>query len=316
MLDVERGVDVDAGAEQLLDVLPALGVARARARWCAPARRPGSARGGARARRRGRTPRARVPRYSIARRGSSSSPSSSAAVSARPCVSTTPTTHVHAGAHGARAPRLEHGVGLAHAGGGAEEDLELGPALALLPAPDALEQLLRDRGDARATGGPRGRPGCGTRRAGCSLLQEDSAKPSCPQTVARTPPCARRRAAQGPVKERSTSSCIDHIQSDAARLELLLEEEDRPGEKRHRGREVQSRRRRRSRRRRSHRSGCPRRTGSCRCGRRRSSATTQPASAPVCSCRRSPSGTGPRSTRNSRPADSVPTCGKVLPTTA
>ena len=29
MLDVERGVDVDAGVEQLRDVLPALGVARA-----------------------------------------------------------------------------------------------------------------------------------------------------------------------------------------------------------------------------------------------------------------------------------------------
>ena len=55
VLDVERRVDVDAGVEQLLDVLPALGVARARARWCGPARRPGAARAGARARRRGRT---------------------------------------------------------------------------------------------------------------------------------------------------------------------------------------------------------------------------------------------------------------------
>ncbi len=41
VLDVDRRDDVDAGVEQLLDVLPALGVARARARWCGPARRRG-----------------------------------------------------------------------------------------------------------------------------------------------------------------------------------------------------------------------------------------------------------------------------------
>ena len=48
VLDVDRGDDVDAGVEQLLDVLPALGVAAARARWCGPARRPARPRGGAR----------------------------------------------------------------------------------------------------------------------------------------------------------------------------------------------------------------------------------------------------------------------------
>ena len=58
VLHVERREDVDARVEQLLDVLPALEVARARARWCARARRRGGAAACARAPRRGRTPRA------------------------------------------------------------------------------------------------------------------------------------------------------------------------------------------------------------------------------------------------------------------
>ena len=62
VLDVDGRIDVDAGVEQLLDVLPALGVARAGRVRCAPARRPGSARDGARAPRRDRTPAACVPR--------------------------------------------------------------------------------------------------------------------------------------------------------------------------------------------------------------------------------------------------------------
>ena len=45
VLDVERREDVDAGGEQLVDVLPALGMARARRRWCARARRRGSSAG-------------------------------------------------------------------------------------------------------------------------------------------------------------------------------------------------------------------------------------------------------------------------------
>ena len=55
--------------------------------------------------------------------GSRSSPSSSAAVSVRPCVSRTPTTTSVPGA----AQRLgcdQHRVGLADAGRGAEEDLQ------------------------------------------------------------------------------------------------------------------------------------------------------------------------------------------------
>ena len=81
VLDVERGVDLDARVEQLEHVLPALGVARARARSCARARRGAGSSADARARRRGRTPRGRGPRYGSARRGSTSSPSMSPAVS-------------------------------------------------------------------------------------------------------------------------------------------------------------------------------------------------------------------------------------------
>ena len=66
VLDVERGVDVDAGVEQLLDVVPALRVARARARWCARARRPAPARAGARATASRSISSSVAPRYSIA----------------------------------------------------------------------------------------------------------------------------------------------------------------------------------------------------------------------------------------------------------
>ena len=93
VLHVDRGVDVDAGVEQLLDVLPALGVARARRVGVRELVDERSARGSPRergvevellrARRRGRA---------TSRRGRTSRPSSSASVSRRPCVSTTPTT--------------------------------------------------------------------------------------------------------------------------------------------------------------------------------------------------------------------------------
>ena len=59
VLDVDRRDDVDAGVEQLLDVGPALGVARTRRRWCARARRRAPRRGGAPAARRCPAPRAR-----------------------------------------------------------------------------------------------------------------------------------------------------------------------------------------------------------------------------------------------------------------
>ena len=65
VLDVDGGDDVDAGVEELLDVLPALLVARARARWCARARRRARPSG-----RRARTASTSIssnvaPRYSI-----------------------------------------------------------------------------------------------------------------------------------------------------------------------------------------------------------------------------------------------------------
>ena len=62
VLDIERAVDVDAGRQQFLDVLPALRVARARRRWSAPVRRPGSGRACAPARRRGRIRPGALPR--------------------------------------------------------------------------------------------------------------------------------------------------------------------------------------------------------------------------------------------------------------
>ena len=72
VLDVERRDDVDAGVEQLVDVLPALLVARARdvrVRELVDERDLGPA---ARASRRRPSPRTREPRYSIARRGTTS----------------------------------------------------------------------------------------------------------------------------------------------------------------------------------------------------------------------------------------------------
>jgi hypothetical protein len=56
MLDVDGGVDINAGRQQFLDILPALGVAR-QARWYAPVRPPRLAAAGVSARRRYRTPR-------------------------------------------------------------------------------------------------------------------------------------------------------------------------------------------------------------------------------------------------------------------
>ena len=104
VLDVERGVDVDAGVEQLLDVLPALGVARARARWCAPARRAGADPGGGRAPRRDRTLEAQRRGTRSTAAAAARCPPSAPRVSARPCVSTAPDSHADAGVL-LRAPR-------------------------------------------------------------------------------------------------------------------------------------------------------------------------------------------------------------------
>ena len=96
MLDVQRRVDVDAGGEQLLDVLVALGMAAARRvgvgqlvdqHQARPAREDG-------------VEVHLLERAALvvdaARRGMTSSPSSSASVSARPCVSTTPIDDIDA----------------------------------------------------------------------------------------------------------------------------------------------------------------------------------------------------------------------------
>ena len=80
------------------------------------------------------------PRYSIAWRGMTSSPSSSVSVSARPWVSTTPTT-TSTPSRCALARRLEHGVGLADAGRRADED----PEAAALRARGGLEQRVGRR---------------------------------------------------------------------------------------------------------------------------------------------------------------------------
>ena len=88
VLHVERRVDVDAGVQQLLDVLPAPRVARARRRWCAPARRAGSAPAGAAAPRRGRTPgassRGSRPAAAAGARARRSAPRSPAGRASRP----------------------------------------------------------------------------------------------------------------------------------------------------------------------------------------------------------------------------------------
>ena len=122
MLDVERGVDVDAAVQQLLHVLPPLGMPDAGALLWASSSTSSSA--GCRASAASRSNSARVVvRYSTWRAGRRSRPASKASVSARPCVSTQPMTTSTCSAWRTWAA-LEHGVGLAHAGRRAQEDLE------------------------------------------------------------------------------------------------------------------------------------------------------------------------------------------------
>jgi hypothetical protein len=124
VLDVDRGVDVDAGVQQLHHVLPAALVAAARRRCV----------------------REFVDQRDLGLRASSASRSSSSSVRprystrraaalraleqrlrlARPCVSTMPTTTSTPRRFSSRAAR-QHRVGLADAGRGAEEDLSRPP---------------------------------------------------------------------------------------------------------------------------------------------------------------------------------------------
>ena len=87
VLDVDRRDDVDPGVQDLLDVLVALLVAHRRARSCGRARRPARAPACARSRRRCPSPRARAAPCAVRRRGTTSRPSASAAVSGRSCGS-------------------------------------------------------------------------------------------------------------------------------------------------------------------------------------------------------------------------------------
>ena len=130
VLHVERRPDVDAGGQQLLHVLPALGMARARrvgVRQFVDQQHRGLARQrGVEVELGAACGRGTAP----ARSGSCSRPASSAAVSLRPCVSTTPTTHVAPGRPLALR-RAQHRPGLADAGAGAEVDAQLAAPRAL-----------------------------------------------------------------------------------------------------------------------------------------------------------------------------------------
>ncbi len=142
VLHVERREDVDARRQQLLDVLPALRMARSRRRWCARARRPGSAPDGAPAPRRGRTRGSVRPWYGdLGRAAGSRGPASSASVSLRPWVSTHADDDVLAFV-AQRARRGEHRVRLADAGRGAEVDAQAAAARGRLLRLDFGEELV------------------------------------------------------------------------------------------------------------------------------------------------------------------------------
>ena len=126
MLDVDRGDDVDAGVQQLLDVLPALrvpGAGDVRVRQLVDQRDPGRRTSTAS---RSSSPTAIAPR-SGRRRGMTSRPSSWAAVFARPCVSTKATTTSEPRADAAVA-LVQHGERLADARRRSEVDATRSPA--------------------------------------------------------------------------------------------------------------------------------------------------------------------------------------------
>ena len=139
MLDVERGVDVDPRAEQLLDVLPALGVARAGrvgVRELVDQDEIGIAgQGGVQVE---LLELGAAVLHRAARQGLETF-EQAAGLGAAVGLDH---AHHHVLPGGEPLARLDqHGEGLPHPGGRAEEHLELGAALALLLGAQALEQL-------------------------------------------------------------------------------------------------------------------------------------------------------------------------------
>ena len=181
MLDVEGRDHVDAGVEQLLDVLPALLVPRRRARWCARARRRARPRAGGRGPRRRPSPRTSRRGSSIVRRGTTSRSPTCSAVFGRPWVSTKPTT-TSVPRSRAAAALVEHREGLADAGRGAEVDAKRPARHA--PQRAASEPGRRGRGSARA----RSRPARRGSRASVRRCARRRASSTCRE---REPACAR-----------------------------------------------------------------------------------------------------------------------------
>ena len=122
VLDVQRRDDVDAGVEQLLDVLPALLVARARARWCGRTRRRARPSAGARGSRRGPSPRS--PCRGTRRAGAGHLEVTELLLGEDPAVGLDEADHDVGAAVGRRYALVEHRVGLADARSGAEVDAE------------------------------------------------------------------------------------------------------------------------------------------------------------------------------------------------
>ena len=177
VLDVDRRDDVDAGVEQLLDVLPALLVARARGRWCGRTRR--------RAPTSGRRRRMASTSISVERRCRGARPSARGIDlevadllgGARPAVGLDDADDDVGAALAAAAALVEHGERLADAGRGAEVDAQRAarrrPVVAV-ERPRHCVPIERRRG----------------RGSSCSTLTPGS--PRTPSGAVRR--CARRRA--------------------------------------------------------------------------------------------------------------------------
>ena len=123
VLDVHGGDDVDPGVEQLLDVLPALLVPRARGRSCGRARRRGPPRGRGRGSRRGPSPRTTCRGGRPWRRGITGR-SRELLGGARPVVGLDVADDDVGAALGAAPALVEHGEGLADARRGAQVDAQ------------------------------------------------------------------------------------------------------------------------------------------------------------------------------------------------